>query len=130
MSSTSLLSEPTHLFAPLIFSLTHTHLPLDSLSYLSIANATSDLLLLALHVLLAPPPPAFDALPTYAFARDTRMLSLFKESYARIPKLGTKPPRLRRLAETLMDVIGETREGFRTRVKRLGRLIDGEGGMK
>ena len=58
------------------------------------------------------------------------MLSLFKESYARIPKLGTKPPRLRRLAEILVDIIGETREGFRTRVKRLTRLLDGEGGIK
>ena len=109
-------------------------LELSSVSFvlapISIANATSDLLLLALHVLLAPPPPTFDPLPTYAFARDTRMLSLFKESYARIPKLGTKPPRLRRLAEILVDIIGETREGFRTRVKRLTRLLDGEGGIK
>lgn len=115
----------------------HVNVPtssfLFSLSYSSIANATADLLLLSLHQLLLASPPIsanVEPLPTYAFARDTRMLSLFKESYWSIPRLGAKPGRLRRLGEVLIEVLGETREGFRTRVQRLEKLVDGEGGMK
>jgi len=58
------------------------------------------------------------------------MLSLFKDSFVRIPRLGAKPGRLRRLGEVMMEVLGETREGFRSRVGRLEGVVDGVGGLK
>lgn len=58
------------------------------------------------------------------------MLSLFKDSFLHIPRLGAKPGRLRRLGEVMVEVLGETREGFRARVGRLEGLVDGESGMR
>lgn len=86
------------------------------------ANATVDLLILSLYSVLS---PTSDLLPTYAFARDTRMLGLFNDAYDQIPNLKSKSPRLRRTAEDIQEIWGNSKEGFGARVKALREVIDG-----
>ncbi|CDZ98033.1 hypothetical protein [Phaffia rhodozyma] len=92
-----------------------------------IANATADLIILSLHSLLIPSDP----LPTYAFARDIRLLQLFTDSTDRHPSFNRMgSPRLRRTAGVVRDVWGNGKESFQSRVKTLKGLIDGENGLK
>lgn len=88
-----------------------------------IANSTADLLILGLWSVLRPK----DELPLHSFARDQRMLGLFKEALA---EHGPVKGRLGRVTAFLVDVWGRRNEGMRSRVATLQKGLDAADAMR
>ena len=88
-----------------------------------IANSTADLLILSLWTVLRPK----DEMPLHSFARDQRMLGLFKEALA---EHGHVKGHLGRVVSFLVETWGRRNEGMRSRVESLKRGLDGEGGLR
>jgi hypothetical protein len=88
-----------------------------------IANSTADLLILSLWSVIRPK----DEMPLHSFARDQRMLGLFKEALA---GHGHVKGHLGRAVSFLVEIWGRRNEGMRSRVTSLQRGLDGEGGLR
>lgn len=88
-----------------------------------IANSTADLLILSLWIAIRPK----DEMPLHSFARDQRMLGLFKEA---LSGHGPVKGRMGRVCKVVVEVWGKRSEGMPSRVAELQRVLDGEGGLR